>query len=507
MVTLLGRGLALKHLGGVASRREQRREPACGVGELAKHQQLPASRKDAVLAEQHLGLKPLGRRLAAPQSRLQLSQHAIDRLQLLPTVPATSLDHGLLGARPCLIVLERSIGQGRVVEASWRDRIYSHRQWVGEYLAPPPKRLDCRLDRGGGTLAVDRPDQGRAVRVPGVDVCHDCVVRFLLGHAEPYRPDLGKARLEQRFAVIATQILFHAAEEVQLTRAETTRAVVGEVRGPRVPNRFQQVEQCPEVVLVAPVGGGGKQHDMMRHVRDLARRVQVLRGRGEPVRLVEDRQRPRRLPAGDLAAHIRVASEQVERHQPDVHVSAELLQLAPDLRGDALGLDPEQAAQVSLPLGDQVGRDRNERLTGHQPAPMALSQIHPGHDRLAGPRLVSQEKAQPRLWQHRPEHRAVLVRIRPQRAGGEHGRTDTRNGPSHPPAPQTGQCPVRAATTVIGRNQADCQLGMREIPAMHGVVRQLNDAPGAALVVLDGRDQRHEFTIDPELRALGQGFA
>ena len=47
-----------------------------------------------------------------------------------------------------------------------------------------------------------------------------------------------------------------------------------------------------------------------------------------------------------------------------------------------------------------------------KPLAATLRQVHPGHDRLAGARLVAQEKAQPRLREHVSVDGFVLVRVR-----------------------------------------------------------------------------------------------
>ena len=139
----------------------------------------------------------------------------------------------------------------------------------------------------------------------------------------------------------------------------------------------------------------------------------------------------------DGLLHGHVLGGQMQRHHPGVVGRAQPV-LADRLGGDAAQLPAEEPLEVLLPLRDQVRRGHHQHPLG-QAEPLRLPQPHPGHDRLAGAGLVCQQEPQHRLGQHRPVHRQRLVRVGPQRSGGQRRRLGRRHRMAHPLVPQPGE--------------------------------------------------------------------
>ena len=71
----------------------------------------------------------------------------------------------------------------------------------------------------------------------------------------------------------------------------------------------------------------------------------------------------------------------------------------------------EQAAHFPLPVADQTGR-RHDEHAAHQPPRQHFTHVQARHDRLARSRVVGQQKAQRRLFQHVLVHGDALMRER-----------------------------------------------------------------------------------------------
>jgi hypothetical protein len=172
---------------------------------------------------------------------------------------------------------------------------------------------------------------------------------------------------------------------------------------------------------------GGQEEQVVGTLGELPRRTEVLRRRSQPVRLVEDGQRPARARTRHLPSDVLVVRVQVNRDYPDIDVGPQIQGVAARLRGDRDGLDTEEAIQIADPLDDDVCRHNQDRSAWQEKPPSRLRHVHPSHDRLAGTGLVGEQEAQPRLRQHRAEDRLVLMREGPKRTCGHDRRPDARD--------------------------------------------------------------------------------
>jgi len=323
---------------------------------------------------------------------LELPDGALDRLQLGAAVVAAGLEDRPFGGLPGLVGVEVGTGQVGAVEAVRCHRFDAAGLGAGEGCGAAAQRLQRGGGRGCGSLAVDGVCEDGVGGVPGIDVGHDRAVRVGLGGGEGHLAGLGVAGLEQRVALEIAQVLLHPAEEVVPAGAEDGVAVVLDPVAPRVDGGIQQVQQGAEEVLLAAVRGGGQQQQVVACLRQLLRRPQVLRRWGKPVGLIEHRQRPRPSAPDDLPPDVGVVCVQVDGRHPDVHVAAQIEGIAADLRRDAVGIDAEEPVQLPDPLLDKMRRDDDHRLARNQTSPAALGEVHAGHERLPGARLVRQQE-------------------------------------------------------------------------------------------------------------------
>lgn len=242
----------------------------------------------------------------------------------------------------------------------------------------------------------------------------------------------------------------------------------------------------------------GQQQQVVGAVAHFAGRTQVLRCGRQPMRLVEHGERPRRPGAGDLTAHIRVVCVHVDAHHPDRHARVEVPRVAGHLRGDLSGVDGEVAAKVALPLLDQVSRHNDHGAARDETAACALGDEHAGHDRLARPGFIGEEKAEPRLGQHVGEDRLVLMGVRPQRPGGEHGGTDSRHCVLHPAAPHRGERARRISAGVVGRYGRTSEVCPRQRSIGERPVAPTDDEV-RAVCCWRGGDHSRDLTVEPDL--------
>ena len=91
-----------------------------------------------------------------------------------------------------------------------------------------------------------------------------------------------------------------------------------------------------------------------------------------------------------------------------------------------------------------AGATTSARLT--KPSRCISRRYSPGHDRLAGARLIGEQEPQAWLRQHRPVDCVHLVRVRLQRRRRQCRRPRPRAGRPHPGGPQPGQDCARIAS-------------------------------------------------------------
>ena len=178
----------------------------------------------------------------------------------------------------------------------------------------------------------------------------------------------------------------------------------------------QQREEELEVLLLAAVRGGGHEQQVARDVAEQLAEQEALGllelaaevVRAHAVRLVDDHEVPlglRKLGLQVLVARelIHARDEQrvlLERRRPE-HGLAEL-------RREDLEREPELQVQLVLPLVDETaGRDDQAALDVL--AEDELLDVEPGHDRLAGTRVVGEQEPQRAC--------AAAARRRPRAAG------------------------------------------------------------------------------------------
>ena len=166
--------------------------------------------------------------------------------------------------------------------------------------------------------------------------------------------------------------------------------------------------------------------------------MERLRLGSHPVGLVEDH----RIPAGFLDAqrlpYCWVRCGEMQRHDP-CFVGGEVQRVLLDrLKGDRPKPTAEELVEVRLPLGDEMSGAHDERSIDFAET-LHLPQPHTRHDRLAGPRFVSQQEPQHRLRQHVLIHRFHLMRQRLQRRRRQRRGPGRANRMQHPLTPQAGQ--------------------------------------------------------------------
>lgn len=124
--------------------------------------------------------------------------------------------------------------------------------------------------------------------------------------------------------------------------------------------------------------------------------------------LVDNDQVPVRCP--QQLGHDLLALGEIERGDAAVlalpRVSTQLP--ACEVRVDDREVLVELLVQLVLPLHRQRRGAQDEHSIGNRPQPQLLDQ-QPGHDRLAGGRVIGKHEPQPRLGKHVPVHRRDLV--------------------------------------------------------------------------------------------------
>ncbi len=198
----------------------------------------------------------------------------------------------------------------------------------------------------------------------------------------------------------------------------------------RSPSSKRQEEL--EVLFLAVVRRGGHQQEVAREAREELAEPVALRvlhlaaeeGGGELVRLVADDEVVAAVRRAELLLHVLVARQLVEARDGEVVLEEPVagaggleLVVGQDLEGQM-----EAPVQLVLPLlGEAAGADDEAAL--EVAARDQLLDEQPGHDRLAGARVVGEQEAQRLARQHRLVDGGDLVRQRLDERGvdGEHG--------------------------------------------------------------------------------------
>jgi hypothetical protein len=121
----------------------------------------------------------------------------------------------------------------------------------------------------------------------------------------------------------------------------------------------------------------------------------------------------------------------------------------PDGTGaDASQATAEESSEISPPLLDEVGR-ANDESASNKSQTLHLTEVHPGHDRLAGTRLIGQKEAKEWLRKHCPVDSVGLVRVRPERSRCQCRRFRLEGGCPHPLGPQPRHHELWQSRTVL----------------------------------------------------------
>ena len=111
---------------------------------------------------------------------------------------------------------------------------------------------------------------------------------------------------------------------------------------------------------------------------------------------------------------------------------------------DDAEVEPEQGPQLALPVAHEPG-GRDDQNSSQEASGEHLADVEPGHDGLARPRLISQEKAEAGLGQHVVVDRDPLVgqRVDHRDFGREGGVEQMGVGRAAPPRRRPGRFPDR----------------------------------------------------------------
>ena len=307
---------------------------------------------------------------------------------------------------------------------------------VLEPLPASSERLVDRFGRGGepalqhgereadgvaaATLALGGEPIGSVHLL--ADVLGDLVVEGHLVVGQLVLDGGGSPLREERLALEGEQTLLdHATHEV--ARVDGVDAVAEPAfEAVAVEQRKEELE----VLLLAGMRRGGHQQEVAGGgAEDLAELVLLgLLDLGteevgrHAVGLVDDDQVPVGLlepfdqvfAAGDL---VDPADEPIPFVEDIAGVGA-----VEQVLGDDVEAEPELVVELVLPLGDEAAGGDDEDALGVAPDHQLLD-VEPGHDRLAGARVVGEEEAQRLAGQHLAVDGLDLVRERVDLAGGE----------------------------------------------------------------------------------------
>lgn len=334
----------------------------------------------------------------------------------------------LVGAVFVVVPVGRVDGGGFVGDPAAVEQVVAV---AGEAFGAAYEGLVNRLGAGGQAPLKHRErEAGRVaalvVQARGAvhalaDVLGDALVQVLLVLGELVRDGLGYALGEQRAAVERQQVLLdHAAH--QPTRVRPVHAG----REPALEAvAFEQGEEELEVLLLARVRGGRHQQQVTGAVAQSLAELEPPRlrqppaepVRAHPVRLVHDDQVE--LGVVELGGQGLVAGELVHpRDEQRMLLEHGRAERGVEHRGaQDVEAQAELEEQLVLPLVDQPA-GRHDQAAFHVVAEQQLLDVQPGHDGLAGARVVGRQEPQRRSVEHLAVHRPDLVRQRLHVAGG-----------------------------------------------------------------------------------------